>query len=603
MPCTIQEREMTAKRSIDPAFNQKFTLEWLLEALSIDGLVNKEAVAVLRRGREKSKKESEHPLETVAAQNWVVGKRVLNLEELTRWLADKANEEYLRIDPLKIDVRKMTSYVSQAYAKKLHILPVDADSKTLTIAHCNPFSDAWRSDLERITRLKIKKVMINPQSLERYLGEFFGVSRSIDSAMVRKEGYSPSLLSNFEQLLRIGKVGEADTNDQHVVSIVDWLLQFAFEQRASDIHLEPRREVGSVRFRIDGMLQTVHEFPLLIMIAICSRLKALGRMDVTDRHRPQDGRIKTVTPNGQEVEMRLSSLPTTFGEVLVLRIFDPNMLIKEFAQLGFSDQETRAFQSLIENPNGLILVTGPTGSGKTTTLYSGLAQLAKPELNVCTIEDPIEMVEPRFNQTQVQPRVGLSFASGVRTLLRQDPDVIMVGEIRDTETAQVSMQAALTGHLVLSTLHTNDSTSSIIRLMDIGMPGYLINATLLGIVAQRLVRMLCMDCRKPQKIEASDWQAFVAPHKLNCPQRIYVPEGCDECRHTGYLRRTGIYEILLMDEVLRSHISEGAEHDNLRKKALKQGMVPLKISAARRIAAGETTLAEVLQALPQNQRY
>ena len=302
---------------------------------------------------------------------------------------------------------------------------------------------------------------------------------------------------NLEQMIELGRAGKLDANDRYVVNIVDWLLQYAFDQRASDIHLEPRRDNSDVRFRIDGVLHLVYQLPTVVMSAVISRIKVLGRMDLAEKRRPQDGRIKTKAPAGHEVELRLSTMPTVFGEKLVMRIFDPEVTIRTFDELGFSEAELDAWKKMVSAPHGIILVTGPTGSGKTTTLYSTLKYLAKPEVNVCTVEDPIEMVEPRFNQMQVHPVIGLDFASGLRTFLRQDPDIIMVGEIRDLETADMAIQAALTGHLVFSTLHTNDAPSAIIRLMDIGVPHYLIRATLLGVVAQRLVRTLCPHCREP----------------------------------------------------------------------------------------------------------
>jgi len=379
---------------------------------------------------------------------------------------------------------------------------------------------------------------------------------------------------------------------------VDWLLQFAFEQRASDIHIEPRRDLSRVRFRIDGVLHQVHELPTPIVTAITSRLKSLGRMDVADKRRPQDGRIKSKTPGGKEIEMRLSTMPTTFGEKLVLRIFDPQVLNRSFADLGFGDHDLACWNAMVANPHGFILVTGPTGSGKTTTLYSALKQLARPELNVCSIEDPIEMVEPQFNQMQVQPAIDVDFASGVRTLLRQDPDIIMVGEIRDRETAEVAIQAALTGHLVLSTLHTNDAPSAITRMMDIGVQPYLIGATLLGVVAQRLVRTLCPHCKVPGAIDPAGWQTIIAGHDLPPPPTGFLPAGCDECRHTGYLGRSGLYEILTMDAPLRQMIRPSVDSVALREAAIRQGMRTLRLSGAEKIAAGTTTIEEVLTVIP-----
>jgi len=419
-------------------------------------------------------------------------------------------------------------------------------------------------------------------------------------AVAANKNKSISSIQNFEQLVEVGKAGEPDVNDKHIVSLVDWVLQFSFEQRASDIHLEPRRDKGRVRFRIDGVLHMVHEFPIVLMGAITSRLKTLGRMDISDKRRPQDGRIKSKTPSGNEIEMRLSTMPTTFGEKLVLRIFDPDMLIKDFVELGFTRHDKQCWDEMIDNPHGIILVTGPTGSGKTTTLYSALKQIARPELNICTIEDPIEMVDPLFNQMQVQPIIDVTFASGVRTLLRQDPDIIMIGEIRDRETAEVAIQASLTGHLVLSSLHTNDAPSTISRLIDIGAQPYLISATLLGIIAQRLIRTLCPHCKQPAEIDRNAWEKLIAPAKTKLPKSVFQSAGCDECRHTGYMGRVGIYESLMIDKDIRKSISTNNDLHYYYQAAEKQGMRNLRLSGAQKVADGLTTLEEIYSVVPPN---
>jgi len=436
------------------------------------------------------------------------------------------------------------------------------------------------------------------RTISRYLAEFYNLARSVKRAMQSKNVSVPSGITNFEQLVELGRSGKLDANDQHVVQIVDWLLQYAFEQRASDIHMEPRREYGDVRFRIDGVMHPVYQIPSAVLNAVTSRIKALGRMDVVEKRRPQDGRIKTRTPNGDEVELRLSTMPTAFGEKLVMRIFDPEVLVQDFKDMGFGEEELASWNRLIAQPNGIILVTGPTGSGKTTTLYSTLKQLATPEVNVCTVEDPIEMVVPQFNQMQVQHNIGLDFASGVRTLLRQDPDIIMVGEIRDAETAEMAIQAALTGHLVLSTLHTNDAPSAITRLLDIGVPPYLIDSTLLGVLGQRLVRTLCPHCKTRGTLDEGLWKALVAPWKSALPTAVNQPKGCLECRMTGYMGRVGIYEMLVMTPSLRRMINASCDLGALREQAYKDGMKPLRINGAQKVAAGVTTIEEVLKVAP-----
>ncbi len=423
------------------------------------------------------------------------------------------------------------------------------------------------------------------------------MSRSVRGAL--KGSLEPvSSILNFEQLLELGRRGELSADERPIVQIVDWLLQYAFAQRASDIHLEPRREQGQIRFRIDGVLNAIYQLPPPVMSAVTSRIKILGRMDVAEKRRPQDGRIKTRTPAGREIELRLSTMPTAFGEKCVLRIFDPDTVAKNFGQLGFAPAEEAIWRTMIVRPHGIVLVTGPTGSGKTTTLYTTLKHLANPEVNVCTVEDPIEMVVPELNQMQVHPAIDLTFAQGIRTLLRQDPDIIMVGEIRDLEAAQMAVQAALTGHLVLSTLHTNDAASAVTRLLDLGIPHYLIQNVLIGVMAQRLVRTLCPHCKSEGQLDPALWDALIRPWPLPKPAAIREPRGCTECRNTGYLGRVGLYELLTVTPELRRLLRPDMDATDLRRRACERGMRPLRVSAALQIAAGLTTFEEIIQVLP-----
>ncbi|MCP4042333.1 MAG: type II/IV secretion system protein, partial [Gammaproteobacteria bacterium] len=559
-----------------PEQDTKLRLGWILSELRSDGLISRQQFEklVFVAQREGSATDR-HPLVAVADQNWTsisTPPQKLDLEQLTRWMADKIGMPYLRIDPLKIEVGIVTKVVSLAYASRFHFLPVEVSSDIVTVATTEPFMKHWVGELSGILRMEIRRVLANPVDIERFREEFYRLSKSVTGATQSSTATPLSTIGNFEQLIELGKSGEPDTNDQHIVRVVDWLFQYAFEQRASDIHLEPRRDSGNIRFRIDGVLHLVHELPPPVLAAVTSRLKAIGRMNVVEKRRPQDGRVKTKSPGGKEVEMRISTMPTAFGEKLVARIFDPDVLVKGFAKLGFSEHDRKRWEHMVDQPYGMILVTGPTGSGKTTTLYSALKHLAKPEYNVCTIEDPIEMVDPQLNQMHVQHNIGLDFASGVRTLLRQDPDIIMIGEIRDRETAETAIQAALTGHLVLSTLHTNDAPSAITRLLDLRVPPYLINGTLLGIVAQRLVRSLCSHCKISAEINPNQWQAMVTPMRLRRPEKTFGPSGCDECRSTGFMGRSGIYEILTMSEKLRRLVTSTTNVLALREQALKEGM-------------------------------
>jgi general secretion pathway protein E len=576
----------------------RLTLAQVLDWLVADAMVAAEAADQLRRER-RYYRGTTHPLVVVAQQKWKKGSTALTLGLLSEWLAKRVGMEYLHIDPLKIDFAGVTELMSSAYATRFRILPVALTATEAVIATAEPGVRDWEPELARIIKREIKRVIANPLDIERYQVEFYNLAKSIKSA---SKTISIPGLSNFEQLVELGRTDRPlDANDAHVVRVVDWLWQYAFEQRASDIHIEPRRELGIVRFRIDGVLHQVYQIPAPVLAAMTSRIKILARMDVVEKRRPQDGRIKTRSGE-QDVELRISTLPTAFGEKLVMRIFDPEVLVRDFSELGFSQEDQRRWKEMTDRPNGIVLVTGPTGSGKTTTLYSTLKSLATSEVNVCTIEDPIEMIEPAFNQMQVVSAIDLGFAEGVRALMRQDPDIIMVGEIRDLQTAEMAVQAALTGHLVLSTLHTNDAPSAIARLLELGVPAYLLNATLNGVMAQRLVRTLCPHCKQalePHRAEDKEaWDTLVAPWRSRHPARLYKPVGCLECRMTGYMGRLGIYETLLYTTSLKNLVSENADLATLREQAFKEGMKPLRISGAMKVGAGRTTMDEVLKVAP-----
>jgi len=578
----------------------RLTLAQVLEDLVADGLVSKDLGDQLVRDRRFSRSDV-HPLVVVADQKWKDPRhpsRLLNVESLTQWLAAKSGLPYLHIDPFKIDFAAVTQVMSSAYAERFRILPVSVNTREATIATCEPYVQEWEDSLRQVLRLEIKRVIANPQDIQSYIVEFYNLARSVKGATKQDKGALGDI-TNFEQLVQLSRSGKLDANDQHIVHICDWLFNYAFEQRASDIHLEPRRDAGNVRFRIDGQLHQVYQIPTPVMAAMTSRIKVLGRMDVVEKRRPQDGRLKTVTPDDEEVELRLATMPTAFGEKLVMRIFNPENLVKDYRELGFSDEDERKWNQMVRQPHGIILVTGPTGSGKTTTLYSTLKQLATPEVNVCTVEDPIEMVEPTFNQMQVQSAIGVSFASGIRTLMRQDPDIIMVGEIRDLETAEMAIQAALTGHLVLSTLHTNDAPSAITRLLDIGIPSYLLQSTILGVMAQRLLRTLCPHCREQYDLEDAAWEHLVSPWKAPKPTgSTYVAKGCLECRMTGYLGRVGIYETMVLTPDLKKAITGQTDLAGLQETAYRDGMKPLRLGGALKVATGHTTIDEVMKVAP-----
>ena len=577
-------------------------LNELLRGLLDQGLISQAAAEQTLSARRDAANSPLHPLEFLASQRLANRHHPghhLDLESLTLWLAKLAGQPYMRIDPLTINVARVTPLMSYAFAQRHKILAVAIDRDAVTIASAQPYVRAWEADLAHVLQVPIKRVLANPADIQRYCTEFYRLARSVNGATRADQAVNAA--GNFEQLLNLGASDqEPDANDAHIVNIVDWLFQYAFQQRASDIHIEPRREQGTLRFRIDGVLHGVYQFPPQVCLAIVSRLKSLGRMNVAEKRKPQDGRVKARTPLGAEVELRLSTLPTAFGEKLVMRIFDPQVLLKDFSELGFCTDDLQRWQDMTRQPNGIILVTGPTGSGKTTTLYSTLKQLATAQVNLCTIEDPIEMIEPAFNQMQVQHNIDLNFASGVRALMRQDPDIIMIGEIRDVETAEMAIQAALTGHLVLSTLHTNDAPSAISRLLELGIAHYLIKATLLGVMAQRLVRTLCPHCKAPLKLAEHDWRSLTHPRPLPVPANAQRATGCLECRNTGYRGRAGVYEIMQLSDRLKTLIGPDTDVQALREQALKDGMCSLREAGAQKIAAGLTSVEEVLRVTPHS---
>ena len=576
-------------------------LEWrlLLNWLGEDGILTPQDIDTVMQ-RFAAGTSAQHPLVRLASLGL---KRAdtgtaLELEALTEWLAQRVKLPYLRIDPLKVDVARVADVMSITYAERRKALPVYVGANEITIATSEPLDVAWVEEILAHTRKTIQLAVANPLDLQRYRTEFYTLARSVKDA---KKKTGDSVAHNFEQLVELGRANrQLDANDQGIIQVVDWLWQYAFDQRASDIHLEPRREMGAIRFRIDGVLHTVYQVPLSVMQAMTARIKLLGRMDVVEKRRPLDGRIKTRNPGGDEVEMRLSTMPTAFGEKLVMRIFDPDNTVKSVEALGFAPAEKQVWEQLLAQPHGIILVTGPTGSGKTTTLYSTLKRLATDEVNVCTIEDPIEMIEPSFNQTQVQPGIDLNFADGLRALMRQDPDIIMVGEIRDLETAEMAIQSALTGHLVFSTLHTNDAASAITRLSDLGVPPYLISATVIGVLAQRLVRTLCPLCKQADEpVSGETLSEFIKPWRLNGQFRPYKPVGCLDCRMTGFKGRVGLYELLPVSEAVRDTLHPQVDMAQLRKTAAKEGLRPLRLSGIIKVTEGITTVDEVLRNTPQ----
>ena len=535
--------------------------------------------------------EQVSPAEVISSFNLEIpGKsgKVLTEDAITEVIAEALGMEYLKIDPLKLDLEMVTSYVSRAFSLKHLIVPVGEKNGMVVVAVADPFNDEVIKDLEEMRKMRVMRILASRSDILKILREFFGFRASVMAAENEVSGSVD--LGNLEQFVRLKGHHEIESSDKHIVSAVEYLLQYAYEQRASDIHIEPKRDKSLVRLRIDGVLHNIHVIPKQIHPPIVSRIKLLARLDLAEKRRPQDGRIKT-EHKGKEIELRVSTLPVAFGEKVVIRVFDPDILMQDLENIGFYPREYQLYNAFIRKPNGIILVTGPTGSGKTTTLYSSLRALSSPEVNIITVEEPIEMVMEEFNQVGVQGTIGVTFSTVLRNILRQDPDIIMIGEIRDHETAENAVQAALTGHLVLSTLHTNDAPSAITRLLDLGVPSFLIASTVIGIIAQRLLRKICPQCKRERLLTDEE----VAHLQLEKKEyRVWEGEGCSDCRGTGYRGRTGIFEVMEFTDGIKAVMNDKADLVGLQAAARRDGMVGLREVAVRKMLEGITTYEEVV---------
>jgi general secretion pathway protein E len=520
-------------------------------------------------------------------------RKILDEETIFQALAKFWKIPYKKIDPLNLDLNLVTTTIPHTFARKHLVLPIAKNEGYVTVATPDPFNVEVMQDIAQVSQQKIKPVFSTKTDIIKLINEFFGFKRSIAAA--EHQFAMPSVdLGNLEQYVRLRSSDELPSNDQHIVNAVDHLFSYAFDQRSSDVHIEPKRDKSTVRLRIDGTLHTVYELPKNVHSAIVSRIKNLARLDMAEKRRPQDGRIK-MEKGGVEAEIRVSSVPVAFGEKLVMRIMDPDILFQQLESLGFTSMDLIRFQQFVNMPHGIVLVCGPTGSGKSTTLYSTLRYLSSPDINITTVEDPIEMVHEEFNQIAVQPVIGITFASILRNILRQDPDIIMIGEMRDLDTAENAIQAALTGHLVLSTLHTNDAPSSVTRLLDLGVPSFLIQATVAGILAQRLVRKICPDCKEPFEMEGAELTAMGLDIGKEGPVSLHRGKGCLKCRGTGYRGRSGVFEVLPITEGIRKHITAECDVEALRDMARKEGMVTLRENAIKKLLEGRTTYQEVLR--------
>jgi general secretion pathway protein E len=591
IPIPRPSREITPSYLGDLLLNAGFIDE--KQRAEIENVDRKMRMATRSKGRAADEEVS--PIKSVIGMNLTdasgSGTRIDDFL-LARLIAEDAHLPFFKIDPLKLDVEMIETKISRPFARKHKMVPVAVRDGKLVVAIVNPFDSVAIDSYRPMAKQEIELVVSSESDVMSDINEQYGFRSAVTKAeRDLKGGFD---IGNLEQYIKLKAGAEMEASDKHIINAFYYLLQHAYYSRASDIHIEPKREHAQIRFRIDGVLHEIQRVPKLVNLAVTSRLKTMCRMDIAEKRRPQDGRIKT-EHDGKEIELRVSTLPTAFGEKMVMRIFDPDVLIRDLHGIGFYDDELKLFSDWIKRPHGIILVTGPTGSGKTVTLYSALKSLASPEINITTIEDPIEMVYDEFNQTSVQTKIGITFASALRTILRQDPDIIMVGEIRDQETAQNAVQAALTGHLVFATLHTNDASTSVTRLIDLGIQPFLISSTLIGAMAQRLVRKICEDCKTNRPLTHEE----AAMLNLQAPagKRIIVKEGsgCIRCRNTGYFGRTGIFEMLPVDNAIRDLIDRSEDFLKIKEMAIKRGMRTLKQSALRRLAEGTTTFEEVIR--------
>lgn len=519
--------------------------------------------------------------------------KILDEEEIYQALSKEWQVRYKKIDPLNLDLNLVTSTIPHTFAMKHLVLPLSVNEGVLTVAMANPFNLEVMEDIARVSHMKVAPVVSPKTDIIRFIDEFFGFKRSIAAAEHQFGGASIDL-GNLEQYVRLKSADELPSNDQHIVNAVNHIMSYAFDQRASDVHIEPKRTSSLVRMRIDGVLHTVYTLPKNVHSAIISRIKNLSRLDMAEKRRPQDGRIKT-DKGGVEAEIRVSTIPVAFGEKVVMRIMDPDILFQDLERHGFTPEDLIRYRQFISRPHGIVLVCGPTGSGKSTTLYSTLRTLSTPEINITTIEDPIEMVYEGFNQIAVQPVLDVTFATILRNILRQDPDIIMIGEMRDLETAENAVQAAMTGHLVLSTLHTNDAPSAVTRLLDMGIPSFLIQSTLIGVLAQRLVRKICTHCKEPFEMDKKELSSVGLELKKGGTMKLYRGKGCLKCRGTGYMGRTGIFEVMPFTEPIKELTTSETDQETLRALAVQEGMVTLRENAVKKLLEGDTTYQEVLR--------
>ncbi len=525
--------------------------------------------------------------------------RVVDEELIMRAVAKEKQLPFKKLDPLELDMDIATKTIPRNFAIRQLLLPFRMENGVVETAIYHPDCQAALADIEQANQIKIKPYLATKSDIKRIIGEFFGFQKSISAAEdqfgVIPGGAGSIDIGNLERYVKISSAKEITSSDQHIKTAVNHIFHYALEQRASDIHIEPKRNVSMIRFRIDGSLHTIYNLPKAVHSAIVARIKFLSRLDIAEKRRPQDGRIKIGETSGRDVEIRVSTIPVSFGEKVVLRILDSELMFQRIDSLGFSKRDMEVYNSFISSPHGIILVTGPTGSGKSTTLYSTLKEIATPEKNIVTIEDPVEMVHEEFNQIAVQPLIDVTFTTILRSILRQDPDIIMIGEIRDRETASHAVQAAMTGHLVFSTLHTNDAVASIARLRDLGLPPFMIATSLLGCMAQRLVKTICPGCAEDFEMKSEDLLKMGFPVAESGNLMLRRGKGCRDCRGTGFKGRCGIFEIFPMSAKVKKMVADDVHTLEIRQVAIREGMTTLREDAWDKVRRGITTYEEALR--------
>jgi general secretion pathway protein E len=559
---------------------------------------------LLRQANKDGQVDKDYPdmVEIIAAFNFKLlggDGRLIDEELIMRTVAKEKNLPFKKLDPLDLDMDVATKTIPRNFAIRQLLLPFKMENGVVEMAVYHPDCQAELADIEQANHIKIKPYIATKSDIKRIIDEFFGFQKSISAAEdqfgVMSGGSASIDIGNLERYVKISSSKGITSSDQHIKTAVNHIFHYALEQRASDIHIEPKRNVSMIRFRIDGSLHTIYNLPKAVHSAIVARIKFLSRLDIAEKRRPQDGRIKIGEKSGKDVEIRVSTIPVSFGEKAVMRILDSELMFQQVETLGFSKRDMEVYNSFISSPHGIVLVTGPTGSGKSTTLYSTLKEISTPEKNIVTVEDPVEMVHEEFNQIAVQPLIDVTFTSILRNILRQDPDIIMIGEIRDSETAAHAVQAAMTGHLVFSTLHTNDAVSSIARLKDLGLQPFMIATSLLGCMAQRLVKTICPSCVEDFEVKGEELFKMGFPVAESGNVVLKRGKGCRDCRGTGYKGRCGIFEIFPMSAKVKKMVADEAHTLDIQQVAIREGMTTLREDAWDKVRRGITTVEEALR--------